>query len=206
MGRVVQPGGKSGKIRVRYTARRKYGLLIAARRMRLEGKSLQGVAAEKVCALLLSRWEAQKVGEMDPRDKFFKSKKKANVAGPLSQLEVIKEPLLHYIFELHERGITVNTFTVTLRASYLKPEFCEKLFTTRCSTVKRWLVAHSMRYRMGTHTLQRAPAKVESKALDHMAYVRHIVLGSNRDRHFILNMDQTPVYFSMSAKHTLEVI
>ncbi len=63
--------------------------------MRVEGKLLQGIAAElKVCASLLSRWEAQKVGKMDPRDKLFESKKKVNVTGPLSQLEVIKEPLL----------------------------------------------------------------------------------------------------------------
>jgi hypothetical protein len=121
-------------------------------------------------------------------------------------LEVIKEPLLRYVFELREQGIVVNMFTVALRASYLLPEFFEKLFTARCSTVKCWLVAHSMRYRMGTHTVQHAPAKVKREALDHMAYMRRIVLGSNRDRRFILNMDQTPVYFLMSAKHTLEVI
>jgi hypothetical protein len=36
--------------------------------------------------------------------------------------------------------------------------------------------------------------------------MRHIVAGSNQDRHFILNMDQSPVYFVMSAKRTLELI
>jgi hypothetical protein len=83
MGRVVQPGGESGKIRVHYTARRKYGLVTAARRMCAEGKLLRGAAAElNVCASLLSRWEAQKVGEMHPRNKLFKCKKKANLAGP----------------------------------------------------------------------------------------------------------------------------
>jgi hypothetical protein len=60
---------------------------------------------------------------------------------------------------------------------------------------------------MGTHTAQRPPAEVESKALDYMNYMRRIVLGSsNRDRRFILNMDQTPVYFLMNAKCTLELI
>jgi hypothetical protein len=59
---------------------------------------------------------------------------------------------------------------------------------------------------MGTHTSQRVPAEVESEPLDHMAYMRCIILGSNRDRRFILNMDQTPVYFLMSTKHALEVI
>jgi hypothetical protein len=147
MGQVVQPGGESRKIRIRYTAHRKYGLVTAAWRMRVEGKFLWGTAAElSVSALVLSRWEAQKVGEMDPCGKLFKSKKKANLPGPLSQLEGIKEPLLRYIFEMHEQGVIINSWNVALRASYLSPEFREKSFTSQVSVVKGWLVAHSMRY------------------------------------------------------------
>ncbi len=158
--------------------------------MHVEGKSLWGAAAElSVSTLLLSRWEAQKVSKMDPRDKLFKSKKKANLPGPLSQLEGIEEPLLRYIFEMREQGVIINSWNVMLRALYLSPEFCEKSFTARVSAVKRWLVAHSMRYRMGTHTGQRPPAEVESKAREYMAYMHRIVLGGNRDRRFILNMD-----------------
>jgi hypothetical protein len=59
---------------------------------------------------------------------------------------------------------------------------------------------------MGTHTGQHPPAEVESKAREYMAYMRRIILGGNRDRRFILNMDQMPVYFLMCAKGTLEVI
>jgi hypothetical protein len=208
MGRVVQPGGESGKIRVRYTARRKYGLLSAARCMRTGGKSLQGIAEElKVSHSFLSRWEAQKISEMDPRNKLFKSKKKESHTGLLGQLEVIKEPLLSYVFKLCKQGIVVNTFKVALRASFILPEFRKKLFTVQCSAVKRWLVAHSMRYPMGTHTVQRPPAEVKCKALDYMNYMHRIVLGSsNCNRHFLLNMDQTPVYFLMNTKCTLELI
>jgi hypothetical protein len=36
--------------------------------------------------------------------------------------------------------------------------------------------------------------------------MRGIVSGGNRDRRFIINMDQTPVFFSMSSKRTFEVI
>jgi hypothetical protein len=63
-----------------------------------------------------------------------------------------------------------------------------------------------MRYRIGTHTLQRPPAKVANKALDYIVYMCCIVTGSNCNRRFILNMDQTPVYFVMSAKQMLELI
>jgi capsule polysaccharide export protein KpsC/LpsZ len=59
---------------------------------------------------------------------------------------------------------------------------------------------------MGMHTLQRPPVEVEGEASDFMRFVRVIVSGANRDRRFILNMDQTPVYFSMSSKKTLELI
>jgi hypothetical protein len=204
---VVQPGGASGKICIRYTARRKYGLLAAARRIRVGGNSLNRAAKElRVSAANLSKWEKARVGDMDPKDKLFKSKKMSSHPGPPGQLSTIDEPLLRYVFEQREQGLVVDTLSVVLRASFLSPEFREKSFTARCSVVKRWLVAHSMRYQMGTHTSQRPPAEVTGEALDYMVYMRRVVVGSNRDRRFILNMDQTPVYFAMSAKRTLELI
>ena len=207
MAKIVQPGGDSGQRRVRYTARKKYSLLATARRLRLGGKSLNQAADElRVSAANLSKWEKAGVGSMDPKDKLFKSKKKAKLPGPPSQLAVINEALLHYVFEQHEQGFVINTLMTILRVSFIFPGFHEKSFTARCSAVKRWLVAHSMRYRMGTHTSQRPPAEVASEALDYMVYMRRMVTGSNRDRRFILNMDQTPVYFAMSAKRTLELI
>ena len=49
-------------------------------------------------------------------------------------------------------------------------------------------------------------AEVESEALDFMMFMRRIVFGANHDRRFVINMDQTLVYFSMNAKCTLELI
>ena len=40
MPRVIQPGGGSGKMRVRYTARRKRGLVAALKRMQVEVMTL----------------------------------------------------------------------------------------------------------------------------------------------------------------------
>jgi hypothetical protein len=124
----------------------------------------------------------------------------------LGRRKAIEDGLLCYIFEKREQGVEVSTFTVVLRASFLSPEFREKSFTARCSCVKHFLHAHSFSYRMGTHTSQRPPAEVEGEASDFMRFVRVIVRGANRDRRFILKMDQTPVYFSMSSKKTLELI
>jgi hypothetical protein len=102
--------------------------------------------------------------------------------------------------------LLMKVFTVMLRASFMSPEFREKSFTSRCSCVKRFMHVHSFSYRMGTHTSQRPPAKVEGEAFGFMQFMRIIVSGGNPDRRFIINMDQTPVYFSMSSKQTLELI
>ena len=100
----------------------------------------------------------------------------------------------------------VNTFTFVLRASFISPKFRAKSFIAHCSCVKRFLIAHSFLYQMGTHTLQRPPVEVESEAFDFMRFMRLIVSGGNCNRRFVINMDQTPVYFTMNAKQTLEVI
>ena len=66
--------------------------------------------------------------------------------------------------------------------------------------------AHSLVYRMGTHETQRRPDDVAQEASEYMDLVRQFLEGPHRNRRFILNMDQTPVFFSMTAKRTLEVI
>ncbi len=65
MPHVVQPGGGGGKMRVRYTARRKRGLVAASRRMQAEGMSLRAAASELcVSATNLSKWVSQGVGKI----------------------------------------------------------------------------------------------------------------------------------------------
>jgi len=46
MPRVVQPGDGGGKMRVRYTARRKRGLVATTKRMQAEGMTLRAAAEE----------------------------------------------------------------------------------------------------------------------------------------------------------------
>ena len=59
---------------------------------------------------------------------------------------------------------------------------------------------------MGTHETQRKPKEVATEAADYMALVRQLLLGPHRDRRFVLNMDQTPTWLSMSKKRMLEVV
>jgi hypothetical protein len=122
MPRVLQPGGGGGKMRVRYTARRKRGLVATSQRMIAEGMTLRAAAEElRVSVANLSKWALQGMGEVDRLDKILRSKKKAALTGPSSQLKAIEDGLLRYIFEQREQGVEVSTFTVVLRVSRLPP-------------------------------------------------------------------------------------
>jgi hypothetical protein len=209
MPRSIQPGGLLHQIHVHYTARSKLGLLTAVERLQHEeGLTLQKAAdCLFVAHLLIAKWKKRR-GTAD--DSFValirtSKNKKAAHAGPLGQLKAIKEPLLRHIFELREQGVTVSTFEVVVKASQLCPTFGAKHFVAQCSAVKRFDRTHSLVYRMGTHLLQRKPDEVEEQAKDYMCLIRPFLISRHRDLRFVINMDQTPVYFAMNAKQTLEV-
>ena len=119
----------------------------------------------------------------------LKGKKKANCAGPLGQLKLLKNSLLRYVFEQHEQGINLSILALIVKASSLLPIFNEKHFVARVSGVKRFVHAHSLVYRMGTHVSQREPDKVAAESSDYMDLMHQIVEGPHRDRRLIINMD-----------------
>ncbi|MFM7225765.1 MAG: hypothetical protein ACKO1Y_10145 [Actinomycetota bacterium] len=159
-----------------------------------------------ICHSLLARWQKQRAANADPILEMLKSKMKANHPGPLGQLKHLEQSLLRHIFEKREQGINVHTLDLVIKASSLSPYFSAKHFVARCSAAKRFMRAHSLVYCMGTHETQRKPDDVAQDASEYMVLMRPFLEGPHRDRRFILNMDQTPVFFSMTSKRTLEVI
>ena len=194
-------------MRVRYTVRRKLALLALAERiMEEEGVSLRRAAARlQVAHSLIVKWQQERASNADPILAVLKCKKKSMHPGPLGQLKSLKDTLLRYVFEQREQGINVNTVSLVVKASSLSPEFNAKDFVARESAVNRFVRAHSLVYRMGTHESQRKPDKVAAEASDYTAVMRRLVDGPHRDRRFILNMDQTPVYFCTECKEDIGV-
>jgi hypothetical protein len=67
---VIQPGGEGGKIGVRYTTRRKHGILASAKRLMAEGMTLRKAMAElRVNHSSLVKWTAKRIGNIDSLDK-----------------------------------------------------------------------------------------------------------------------------------------
>ena len=59
---------------------------------------------------------------------------------------------------------------------------------------------------MGTHVAQQNPEEVQGGAADYMNLICQLLDGNHCDWRFILNMDQTPVYFLMCPKKKLKIV
>ncbi len=193
---------------MRYTARHKLALLMMAKRLRdKEGISLRKSAERvQVSADLLLKWEERFSLGNNPIEALLKTKKKSIHPSPLGQLKPLKEALLKYIFEKRKQGIEISTLAIVVVASNLSTKFGKKNFIARCNAVKHFVKAHSLVYQMGTHLCQHKPEEVEAEASNYMHLIRTLLFGPHRDQRFILNMDQTLVFFLMSTKRTLEVV
>jgi len=158
--------------------------------MEEEGVTLRRAAERlQVSHSLFVRWQQQRAANDDPILAMLKGKMKANCAGPLGQLKPLENSLLRYIFEQRKQGIKLSILALVVKASSLSPIFNEKTFVARVSAVKRFVRAHSLVYRMGTHMSQRKPDEVAAESSDYMDLIRQIVEGPHRNWRFIINMD-----------------
>ena len=93
-------------------------------------------------------------------------------AGPPSPiLQPIQDELLRFIFELREQGMSVSIKTVALKASQLSTAFSQKSRIAKSSAARRFVRAHGLVHRLGTHESQRSPAGTAADAMDFMTTV-----------------------------------
>ena len=121
--------------------------------------------------------------------------KKSSHHGPKSQLKSIEDELLLYIFELRKTGMNVNYVLMLFKAASLSQSFCTKTFGTQYMAVTPFMKHHSYMYQMGTHESQHLPEEVADEARVWMDHTRPLVTGPHCDLRYVINMDQTPVFF-----------
>jgi hypothetical protein len=125
-------------------------------------------------------------------------------SGRPSSLNAHKDTLLQWFYEIRQGGMPVTMRLIVLRVSQLSAGFRRKGQQTKYSVVRRFLRANNIVIRVATHEAQKPPKEAMDAA---KAFVHSLVptlRAPNRQLSFILNMDQTPVYFSMTPNTTLE--
>jgi DDE superfamily endonuclease len=173
-----------------------------------DGASLRAVARELgVDASVLHRWKMQR-----PKLEAFLSRVNVHVntraaslhCGRTSCLNEIEDDLLAYIWEHREQGMPVSIRMVVNKAGQLLPAFRLKTDRAKDMSIRRFVAANGIVHRVQTHVSQETGDAVITKATDWMAQIRPILVG--RDHRFIINMDQTPIFFSMQRRTTLEAL
>jgi len=123
--------------------------------------------------------------------------------GRRSTLAAIEEALVQWIFEMRQRGMAVSVSMVEVRATQLLPSLRHRSRDARTMAVRRFLNAHRFVIRASTHESQRDPSEVCGEAIDFIFAIRRVMSYSPRQLKYIINMDQTPIFFSMQPSTTL---
>jgi len=133
-------------------------------------------------------------------------KAKSMCLGPSSTLHAYEDELLRYIFELRECGMAVSSKLVIIKAASLSRAFREKEALSQYHCVRRFFIQHGLVRRMCTHVSQWDPRELEVVAAEFMQLVRHMVSDPSRDQDYIINMDQSPIPFTLDRLRTLELV
>lgn len=123
--------------------------------------------------------------------------------GRPSSFKQHSKELVTWVLDLRKEGMPVSMGMAILRASQMDSNFRRKKAMSKYSCIRRVLRSHGIRIRCKTHESQDLPSKKEDEA---KAFIKDTIPSVNmpgRDKRFIINMDQTPVFFSMSPKTTL---
>jgi len=132
--------------------------------------------------------------------------------GRKGQLEDVGPDLLAFVDELREKGYAVSRKMIVLQAIKLlgsDSDFALKTYSAKSQSVSRWMAKNDLSIRAGTHQAQAPPLTVTSAAVDFIINMARPAVNpdlSYRDRKFIINMDQTPVFFSMHPTKSVDKI
>jgi len=190
-----------------YTVSEKLAILKILNRRRLDNNSSYREIARElgVDPSQLRRWEQQSA----KLEEFYAKRKrnaKALHDGYKSQLSHIEEELLEYIFEGCEQGLPMTIRLVTAKASELDDTFRRKSMVAKEHAIRRFVKAHGLVHRVHTHESQRSLAEAEEQATEFVLQMRPLLAERNRSQDYIINMDQTPIFFSMVPRTTLSPI
>ena len=113
--------------------------------------------------------------------------------------------LCEWVVNLRREGMPISINMVILRASQLDERFHRKKMQTKYSIVRRILRSCSIVIRAKTHQAQRHPKEMVDEAKHFVSRITPLLASPNHDQRYIINMDQTPVFFSMVPNKTLNI-
>jgi hypothetical protein len=90
-------------------------------------------------------------------------------------------------------GVSLSHHTPGMRTQCI---ISSKTVRAKDLAVRRFLASNKIVLRAVTHECQRPPEALRQEAKDFIDFVKPTLTGVNRCERYILNMDQTPIFFT----------
>ena len=165
------------------------------------GESLRAVARSyAVDPSQIRKWRAKAVQLAQT-----KRSKKSLATGRKGRLKDHEEELMEWAFDLRGDGTALTYFDLVRKAIEVCPDFGNLTKSQQYHSVRRLCLSNCFLKRRFTHISQRLPQETEEESQQWLQVMRPIVSAPNVQKKFVLNMDQTPMYFSMAPVSTLNL-
>lgn len=187
-------------VRRQFTNRERLRLVALSRERQAQGESLKSICRDLgIQPKQIRDWRAR-----EQRIAAASSKNKSISRGRPSSIAAIEEPLLQWLVDMREIGFPLSIKEMMVRAELLMPQqLAGKSELAKYQIVRRLLIANEITIRVGTHVSQEVPQNVRERSQDFLVAIRPVVAAL--PKRLVINMDQTPVYFSMAPNRTLEL-
>ena len=166
-----------------------------------EGYSIRGAC--KKHRILPSLFRYWRQNEETYRNASSLTVKSAN-RGRVSILAPYAATLERWIMRVRQTGKTVEVSDVVKKVCIIFPAFRNKSIQAQRNCTYRFLKKHNFAYRRSTHVAQTSPRLTIREAQAFIAQTKPRFTTVTCHQDYILNMDQTCVYFSMHSPYTLD--
>ena len=167
-----------------------------------QGRSIRSVAREHALEPSQLRWWLEK----RPQLLVAKNKRMKTLhRGRKSTIKDLEDNLIGWGLDQRQAGFPVRFRSLQLRACQIDANFCALDFRVQYERIRRLCVVNCLVTRRKTSQAQQHPQEMVDQALGWLADVRPLLNLPGTNRQYVLNMDQTAVFFNMAPNTTLKM-
>jgi len=165
------------------------------------GKSLKAVAkSHGVQPVQIQNWR-----KVQAKLQAAPKRNRSLATGQKSSITYLEDAIIGWHFEMRQAGLAMSYRRLMIKASAVDADFRAKKKQSQYQLIRRLCAANELVYRKVTHQAQTRTEESLEEAKEWLLEVRPILQAPNVEKTYVINMDQTPLPFSLADKKTLDM-
>ena len=190
-------------VKIYFTNAKKLAILANFDSRIANGHSLSSIArSHQISPKQLRQWNRMRNQIAAARKS---SKRMVLNAGRKSTIQHLEERIVRWVLQMRSAGLPITYSTIITKAGQLDDIFHNRPYYQQYKIVRRLCRANCLVLRRSTHVAQTHPDALVETATEWLLRVKPILNHPTINKHYVLNMDQTAVTFTMSPKRTLDL-